>query len=66
MKLQLNGREIEVAEALGTMRGPPVLTRIVLAPRRAAPSSHFLATAMPALRFSSSRSQMSRGALLEM
>ena len=32
----------------------------------AAPSSHFLATSMPALRFSASSSQMSRGALLEM
>src|SRR4051794_33020210 len=50
----------------GRMRGPPLLTRIDLAPRIFPASSHFLATAMPALRFSGSGSQMSRGALFEM
>ena len=35
------------------------------APSIAAPSSHFFATAIPVLRFSTSGSQISRGALLE-
>src|SRR6266567_8440033 len=50
----------------GAIRGPPLFTRIDFAPRIAAPSSHFFATSMPALRFSAFNSQMSRGALFEM
>ena len=55
-----------MATGLGAIRGPPLLTRIDFAPSIFAPSSHFLATSTPALRFSASGSQMSRGALLEM
>ena len=49
----------------GRDSGPPLFTRMDFAPSIAAPSSHFFATSTPALRFSTSGSQMSRGALLE-
>src|SRR6185503_6747472 len=60
------GYELGSATGVGAMRGPPLFTRIDFAPSIAAPSNQVFATRIPSLRFCSSRSQMSRGALFDM
>ncbi len=60
----LRGKPV-VLVAPGAMSGPPVLTRIDLAPSVAHASSQTFAIAMPSRRSAGSRCEMLRGALLE-